>query len=828
MTKAKQVTLLVPGVINMANGKGAAQVRKDMGVGEGDETSFCTAGKDGHELTNSGAEVVNNQSVSTNEPKICGYVPPVKKDVVSEASQGGDQDSVQGKVVFPGQKVEYQLTTQPKLPGNLAYDVTDVAVTDTFDAYLEPDKQTLEVRDLLTGKTISKKRYKTTWDDTDHAFRLSFDNEYVKANWGKGKNPSVLVRFEGTVSKDAPTDHKVGNQWGLTLNNSLTPSNKVYNEPPKLTPKKKDVSSKDRTVSIDGKTLLLGDTGNYILTLDAKDLSKDSTAYKVQRLGLVDDYDEEYLDIDQTKIEVLDSTGKDVTAKFNIQLKNGVAYVFAKTVDTEIPATGETVKGDPQPADLEECSTRKLDATKDPSIDQDLLGQEYQVVLPYKVAKVQDGKVVKNKAIQITNDLSRETNEVSNPLKPINPAKDVTVKVGGESIDGKSVYLNRTFLYQLDSSIIPANRAYPQVDQWKIVDPLNTEYDQYTGQWAVYATRDLYAGGQVVAAKGDRIAGNGFDSSKFGGDLFTATADGNGQVTVEATDLYRQLVSTDIDHEVGWRAYIQCKRVKVGERIENQFTEIFNDKNLPSNIVWTRTPDMTPSIHIEKYDVASGEQAGDRDDVKDALKMAGDSQEIAFKITNTSKVDSSTGEGAWYLAKDLRMVDKTIAGEGEVVDLKYPDNWDTLVLKPGESTIITGTLKGVQAGGKHTNRVKVTGTPLVECPVTDQLGDQQPADGDQTGDSQSDGDGQSDTGAGTKTDGDADDTTGLKQVKVGDTTLCEDTTVESNTDDWNGYRESLAKTGATIAGILLAIVAFGAIGVALMGARRRTGAHSGR
>ena len=547
----------------------------------------------------------------------------------------------------------------------------------------------------------------------------------------------------------------------------------------------------------------------------------------MQRLGLVDDYDEEYLDIDQTKIEVLDSTGKDVTAKFNIQLKNGVAYVFAKTVDTK-SATGETVKGDPQPADLEEYSTRKLDATKDQSIDQDLLGQEYQVVLPYKVAKVQDGKVVKNKAIQITNDLSRETNEVSNPLKPINPAKDVTVKVGGESIDGKSVYLNRTFLYQLDSSIIPANRAYPQVDQWKIVDPLNTEYDQYTGQWAVYATRDLYAGGQVVAAKGDRIAGNGFDSSKFGGDLFTATADGNGQVTVEATDLYRQLVSTDIDHEAGWRAYIQCKRVKVGERIENQFTEIFNDKNLPSNIVWTRTPDMTPSIHIEKYDVASGEQAGDRDDVKDALKMAGDSQEIAFKITNTSKVDSSTGEGAWYLAKDLRMVDKTIAGEGEVVDLKYPDNWDTLVLKPGESTIITGTLKGVQAGGKHTNRVKVTGTPLVECPVTDQLGDQQPADGDQTGDSQSDGDGQSDTGTGTKTDGDADDTTGLKQVKVGDTTLCEDTTVESNTDDWNGYRESLAKTGATIAGILLAIVAFGAIGVALMGARRRTGAHSGR
>ena len=374
------------------------------------------------------------------------------------------------------------------------------------------------------------------------------------------------------------------------------------------------------------------------------------------------------------------------------------------------------------------------------------------------------------------------------------------------------MYKDGPFLYQLDSSIIPAGRAYPQVDQWRIVDPLNTEYDQYTGQWAVYASRDLYRDGKVIAAKGDKLAGNGFDSSKFGGDLFDATADANGVVTVEATEAYRTLVSTDNSHENGWRAYIQCKRLKVSDRVENRFAEYFNDKTFESNVVWTRTPDMTPSIHIEKYDVASGEQAGDRDDVKDALKMAGDNQQIAFKITNTSKVDSSTAEGAWYLAKDLKMVDRTIAGEGDVTDLKYPGNWDTLVLKPGESTIITGTLKGVEQGGKHTDRVKVTGTPLVECPVTDQFGGQQSTDGDQTGD--------------TKVDGDASDTTGLKQVKVGDRTLCEDTTVESNTDDWSGYREDLATTGATIVGILLAVAAFGSIGVTLMGARRRTAASS--
>lgn len=808
----KQVTLLIPGTVNFADGKGAAQVRKDFGRNAGDELAFCTD-PNGKSLTNSGSETVNKHTEPTNEPQICGYVPPAKKDVVSEGSEGGEQESVQGKVVYPGQKVEYQLNTQPQLPSSLAYGIKSVSFTDSYDRYLKPDKQTLEMMDLNTGKPVSKKKYTTKWDDSKHMFTLTVTDQETIGQWRAGTNPRLQVRFEGTVSDDAPTDHKVGNKWVLTLNNSLTPSNEVFNIPPTLDPKKKD-TQKDPTIDIDGMTALLGDEIYYRVDIDA---TQTNQAYKVWRLGMTDDYDDEYLKLDATKVEITDETGKDVTARFNIQDKDGVLYAYAKTVDTEVPATGETVKGDPQPEDLKAYSeSDEHDPLTQPAIDQTLLGHTYTVTMPMTVIKVTDGYVVRNKATQVLNKVRKDTNEVTNPLKPVNPAKDVTVKVGGDSIDGKSVYLNRTFLYQLDSSIIPSNRAYPQVDQWRITDPLDTEFDQYTGQWAVYATRDLYSGdGKVLAAKGDKLAGNGFDSSKLGGELFTATADANGQVTVEATEAYRALVSADNAHENGWRAYIQCKRLKVSERVENQFTEIFNDKEFQSNIVWTRTPDMTPSIHIEKYDVASGEQAGDRDDVKDALKMAGDSQEIAFKITNTSKVDSSTGEGAWYLAKDLRMVDRTIAGEGDVTDLKYPDGWDTLVLKPGESTVITGTLKGVQAGGRHTDRVKVTGTPLVECPVTDQFGDQQQTDGDQTD-------------ADAKTDGDASDTTGLKQVKVGDRTLCEDTTVESNLDDWNGYRESLAKTGATIVGILLAIVAFGAIGVTLMGARRRTGAHSGR
>ena len=72
-----------------------------------------------------------------------------------------------------------------------------------------------------------------------------------------------------------------------------------------------------------------------------------------------------------------------------------------------------------------------------------------------------------------------------------------------------------------------------------------------------------------------------------------------------------------------------------------------------------------------------------------------------------------------------------------------------------------------------------------------------------------------------RVDGDADKTDGLKQVTIGDKTLCEDTTVESNTDDWSGYRVNLAKTGAAIGGAVLAVIALASTGIAIITARRR-------
>lgn len=240
-----QYTLLIGGKANYANGKGAAQVRADAGKKATDEVEFCAdpttgAALNSHGLKNKGSESAAGKTKTTNEPYVCGYVPPVAKAVISEASQGGDQDDINGKSVMPGQKLEYELTSEPTIPNNLSYAIESVAFTDTYDQYLELDKQTIELRDLETGRTISKKNYTLTADTEKHEFTIELNKDYVTANMTAGSKHRFQVRFEGTVSKNAPTDHSVDNQWGLKLNNSLTSSNVVSNKPVEPKPEKKD------------------------------------------------------------------------------------------------------------------------------------------------------------------------------------------------------------------------------------------------------------------------------------------------------------------------------------------------------------------------------------------------------------------------------------------------------------------------------------------------------------------------------------------------------------------------------------------------------------
>ena len=69
-------------------------------------------------------------------------------------------------------------------------------------------------------------------------------------------------------------------------------------------------------------------------------------------------------------------------------------------------------------------------------------------------------------------------------------------------------------------------------------------------------------------------------------------------------------------------------------------------------------------------------------------------------------------------------------------------------------------------------------------------------------------------------------------MEIDGRTLCADTTVTSNTDDWNGYqpKDNLATTGTNIAGLIAVILVLALLGTGATAAIRLTranGRHTG-
>lgn len=757
-TKGRQYSMLVPFRVNFDV---RADLAKDAEQRDGNdgELNICS-GDDGNLVNKGGMWWENHRYWETNEPGICIVRPEFDKDVTAAVSEGGDGSSIDGRDVLLGQTLSYRLRLEVQSAAD--YELDTLEIRDEYDSHVTPDKSSLAASDM--GEPIPVDAYEVDWDDEGHRFTLRFHKVWLDEHWDPAKDHELLLVFDAKVADDAGTGAQVVNRAHVVLNNGSLDSNEVSNTPVEPEPAKRDTQA-DASVDIDGRTVMVGDVLYYRVTLDATNLT--GQAYPVRRLGIVDDYDEDHLRLDIAGVEVLDDGGRDVTGRFNIQDIGGVAYVFAKTVDTPAP-DGSVIPGDPQPADLREYADRQLDPATGPGIDQGLLGHAYQVVLPMLVTGVPaDGGIIENTAVQVTNHLRSMSNTVSNP------AKDVNIMVGAESADGMSIYKGQTFLYRLDSSTLPADRAYPKMSEWRIDDDYDEHGDEPTGQWAVYAAEDLHdTDGGLLAAKSMRIAGNGFDSTHLGGDLFVLDMH-DGKFVVTATQRYLDLVSADGSHAQAWRAYVQFTRVRAGE-YANTFVETLNGVERPSNTVTTNTPERAPSVTVEKFDQASGPDEGDRDSTAEALELDREHEvTIVFRIINTGDVALTS----------LEITDETIAGDGMVKNLEYPEGCPLLVLQPGEFVDVTGTLTGVT--DLHTNRAIVTAKPVVPCtPNSD--------------DSFGDGDEEADPNR-----------------------VCTDTPVESGPDDWNAYvKRMLPHTGASTGALAAVSLILVLIGLGLVQARR--------
>lgn len=652
------------------------------------------------ELHNNGAEKWNLREEPTNVPAVFVWTPDPDKDVIASATQGGDQSSINGKKVFPGQIIEYQVNLDLRIPDNLAYEIEKFGVEDQYDPNFVPNKTSLEFYDARDNKVIPRTNWKVNWDDENNKFTVLFNEDWVKENAGSLTEEGWLImRFDGRVRDTAPMGDVLENKAFELLNNSRTPTPEPIVEIPEYDPNKEVLDTFGN--NIDGMTLLVGDKISYRLTLDAK-IEASEYGYKVHRLGLIDNYDSEYLELKTEDIQVLNkNTGEDVTDKFNLQIIDGVAYIFAKQVDS-VNVNGEDVPGDPQPENLAEYAEMEIDPINTPIIDQDLLGNEYWVMLNTTVIKEnEDGDhEVKNQAIQVLENMRKETVIVSNLIKDIDPEKDVVVEVKGDSIDGSEVPLNSLFNYKLKSSVRPSNLVYDTVD-WRISDTFDPYYDLFTGKWAVYAESDIYRDGTLIYNAGDLLADSeGTNVTENKPALFEASFEDN-TFSIHAAQPYLDMINGNKDLEHSWAVYTQMERVAPGEEIPNVFDEYYNTIPRESNKVVTSTPEIL-GIDLEKFDTAFTEKDGDRDFASEALKLDVDPAkrqvEITFRITNTSNVT----------LKDITLTDETVEGYGVVENLVYPEDWDGY-LQVGESIDIIGTFSGLEDGQFHKNHAVVTG-----------------------------------------------------------------------------------------------------------------------
>lgn len=740
---SSQFTITVDGSVTTATAK-PEFLNRTRGLGADSEvklvvsgafrTDYLTGGET-VELRNNGSEVWNNEIIPTDETAVFTWTPDPGKQVNGSADESGGKihDSIDGLAVLPGQKLEYSIQLDVNLPQNTARGVKTLAMEDTYDPQLVPDKSSVEFFDTRTRKPIARSAYELRFDEANHSFKAEFTPEWIASNvvadgandqWEEGG--WLMVRFTGTVKSDTVGGSTVRNQAFQIINGVKTATAIPEVKIPSITPDKESLDT--NRDSIDGKTVVQGDHILYRLTLDGGP-TRDELAYDVHKLGMVDDYDEEYLDLAAEAIKVTSKlNGQDVTDRFNIQVKDGSVYVFAKQVDST-NAYGDLLKGDPQPADLAAYDSAAIVPHTTPIIDQTLLGQQYWITLDTVVTKEVSDHTITNQARQNLQNTAALTPIVSNPLRDIDPDKDVVVDEAAkdESLDGKEVELYSTFNYRLNSSEIPANRAY-KAGSWSLSDGFDRVHDSYTGIWAVYADSDVYDGDELVFRKGDLMADSAEHESEPYNDLFEVEFDEESYTfSATATQKFMDLVNSRGDLAQGFSVYTKMERIAPGEGIVNKVSEDYNGVVRGSNPVTTVTKEH-PGLTVEKYTLAEGPEKGRHTDPDHAFVLTADQLdtgvEVGFRISNTGNTPlvklnlaDTVAEGTYGSVSDVvcevPLDENTKAALENGAQEPAPEaTWvpasEVTGLALEETVDCQGTLLGLEPGMSHSGPVSVS------------------------------------------------------------------------------------------------------------------------
>ena len=340
----------------------------------------------------------------------------------------------------------------------------------------------------------------------------------------------------------------------------------IINEIPKVTPEKHN-TNKDGIV-VDGKQVVAGTTNYYKLTWDL-DQYKDIVVTKgniKKGFFFVDDYPEEALTLDNSKVTMVDSKGQAVTG-VEVSSYNSLEEA-PETVRQMLSKAKITPKG----------AFQLFKATNEQDFFNEYVvkGNSITITSPMTVKPemAKTGGSYENKAYQIDFGIGYETEVVVNNVPKIEAKKDVVVDVKGkESLEDKEITLNTVFNYHLVGSKLPGNRGVELI-QYGFSDDYDEKGDKYQGNYKVFSMTDIKLKDGTIINKDSELT------------KYTIQKMTDGKVNIEFDKKF--LDKVDLDSEFQAEVYLQMERINPGE-FENTFVHTVNGIEVKSNTVKTKT-----------------------------------------------------------------------------------------------------------------------------------------------------------------------------------------------------------------------------------------------
>ena len=350
----------------------------------------------------------------------------------------------------------------------------------------------------------------------------------------------------------------------------------------------------------------------FSLTTDYKPYSTftaDSKTYG-KTWAMADDVQDGAYKVDDSKITMKDSIGKDVKALFNMY------HVLSekertKEIQNILKEVGLNPKGEFYLWVAKDSASFYKNYVKQ--------AKNITIELPARLL-VEKGKIVKNDFHQIDFGNDFVSNLVTVQVPDLKPEKHALDRVGKKVLDGKEVQLGDYIQYFLNGVTVP--EKHDTLYQYDGLDKLDTKHDRYTGNWKgiikgteYTAEKDLVLtydvtlkNGKVIKA-GDKIAKGSTYAFTFEFNQGTNSEFIKKLVTVkwnEKTGVWSYVINQDFLNSLGIKGtfdadfYIEAERIETGDKIENTFDNIVNKQEVTAKVI-TGTPEPPKPKHPEKH-----------------------------------------------------------------------------------------------------------------------------------------------------------------------------------------------------------------------------------